>query len=213
MSEYETKYYECFRGILEKSTEANSPYNETLRFLDEQFNKATMSEALKVQVLSNVLPQMAIQFTSIAMNTALELAKTALSFNSSLQNMQIQNEILQQQKRGVQIDNDSKANQAPDKAENLKKQGRLLEAQIAKLNRENELANTQKQAIDEQVKDNRLIKATSILADFIAGNQAGGMIVPTDMTRYFFDLTDNIAKRSQLSTQKPSGFNMTQRKN
>lgn len=202
---YENKYYDCFAGILEKSTQQNSPYNETLKYLNEQFERMSMSEATRVQILSSVLPQMAVQFTSIAMNTALELAKAELSFNLELEG-------LKEQVRAAKLKNDEADEQRPDRLENLKKQGRLLEAQITKLNTENTLAAAQKSAIDEQVKDNRLIKATSVLADFISTNQAGGMIVPTDMTRYFFDLVYSISERSSVTSAKPNSFSMTQKK-
>lgn len=205
MMSYENKYYDCFAGILEKSTQQNSPYNETLKYLNEQFERMSMSEATRVQILSSVLPQMAVQFTSIAMNTALELAKAELSFNLELEG-------LKEQVRAAKLKNDEADEQRPDRLENLKKQGRLLEAQITKLNTENTLAAAQKSAIDEQVKDNRLIKATSVLADFISTNQAGGMIVPTDMTRYFFDLVYSISERSSVTSAKPNSFSMTQKK-
>lgn len=205
MMSYESKYYDCFAGILEKSTQQNSPYNETLKYLNEQFERMSMSEATRVQILSSVLPQMAVQFTSIAMNTALELAKAELSFNLELEG-------LKEQVRAAKLKNDEADEQRPDRLENLKKQGRLLEAQITKLNTENTLAAAQKSAIDEQVKDNRLIKATSVLADFISTNQAGGMIVPTDMTRYFFDLVYSISARSSVTSAKPNDFSMIQKK-
>lgn len=205
MMSYENKYYDCFAGILEKSTQQNSPYNETLKYLNEQFERMSMSEATRVQILSSVLPQMAVQFTSIAMNTALELAKAELSFNLELEG-------LKEQVRAAKLKNDEADEQRPDRLENLKKQGRLLEAQITKLNTENTLAAAQKSAIDEQVKDNRLIKATSVLADFISTNQAGGMIVPTDMTRYFFDLVYSISERSSVTSAKPNSFSMRQKK-
>ena len=99
-----------------------------------------------------------------------------------------------------------------DRLTGLKKQNELVDAQIKKLKDETELAKSQKEAIDRQVKDNRIIKATSTLGGFISENQAGGMIVPADMTKVFFDMLSGLVKEDLPELAKPAKFDMEKRK-
>lgn len=218
MSGYTQKYKECLGEILAKSISPDLPYSQVMDFVKNQLELSTLSENAKVNIISQILPQMAIQFTSIAMNAAIEVATREQTSEVELENLKRQGEVInaniagiKEQTRGARIKNDTDEEQRPIKLENLKRQGELLAGQIAKLNKETTLSQTQQDAINAQVSDNRLIKAMGVLGDFIAGNQAGGMIVPPDMSRYFFDLIDATAKRSGAVGTKPSTYDMAKR--
>ncbi|AQW81358.1 hypothetical protein CPIN17260_1069 [Campylobacter pinnipediorum subsp. pinnipediorum] len=215
---YNEVYKERLKDLLELSTKKDSPYSETIKFLEEKFNEYNITNDYRIKILIALLPQMTLQFTQTAMQVALQLADEDLSFAVKLENLKKQGsamdaniEGIKEQTKNQEIKNAKLSEQRADELENLKKQGRMLEAQIKKLEKENKLAQSQQEAIDRQVKDNRVIKVLSVLGSFIEGNQQGGMIVPSDMTKFFFDLQSELIK-NDVSITKPTEMKMTERK-
>ena len=51
-----------------------------------------------------------------------------------------------------------------------------------------------------------------MLGGFISENQAGGMIVPADMTKTFFDMLSGLVKEDLPELAKPDKFDMEKRK-
>ncbi|AQW82983.1 hypothetical protein [Campylobacter pinnipediorum] len=215
---YNEVYKERLKDLLELSTKEDSPYSETIKFLEEKFNEYNITNDYRIKILVALLPQMTLQFTQTAMQVALQLADEDLSFAVKLENLRKQGEAMEaniagikEQTKAQEIKNAKLSEQRADELENLKKQGRMLEAQIKKLEKENKLAQSQQEAIDRQVKDNRVIKVLSVLGSFIEGNQQGGMIVPSDMTKFFFDLQSELIK-NDVNITKPTTMSMTERK-
>lgn len=164
-----------------------------------------------------MLPLITTQFTITAMQTGLELTQQDLSFELSLKNLEKQAaamdaniEGIKEQTRNTKLKNDELEAQAADKLENLKEQNNLLRAQIAKLAKEQALAESQQRAVDRQVIDNRIIKSMSVLGNFIAENQAGGMIVPSDMTKYLFNMVHALIK-NDITIDENKNFTMTKK--
>ena len=58
--------------------------------------------------------------------------------------------------------------------------------------------------------DNRIIKSMSVLGNFIAENQAGGMIVPSDMTKYLFNMVHALIK-NDITIDENKNFTMTKK--
>ena len=197
--DFKNAYLERTRELLKLSIGADTPYQETLN------------------VLSQMLPLITTQFTITAMQTGLELTQQDLSFELSLKNLEKQAaamdaniEGIKEQTRNTKLKNDELEAQAADKLENLKEQNNLLRAQIAKLAKEQALAESQQRAVDRQVIDNRIIKSMSVLGNFIAENQAGGMIVPSDMTKYLFNMVHALIK-NDITIDENKNFIMTKK--
>lgn len=75
--------------------------------------------------------------------------------------------------------------------DNAVKQGTLLTKQATKLDADTSLVNTQAQAIEEQVIDNRRIKMIQVMGDTYGTVGAGGLTVSADMwTTFFTKLND-----------------------
>ena len=75
--------------------------------------------------------------------------------------------------------------------DNAVKQGVLLDKQATKLDADTGLVNTQAQAIEEQVIDNRRIKMIQVMGDTYGTVGAGGLTVSADMwTTFFTKLND-----------------------
>ena len=144
-------------------------------------------------------------YTAQAMAQAMELTYRELTFDEEMNG-------LKEQTKSARLRNEELERGMNDRLAGLKKQNELVDAQIKKLRDETELAKSQKEAIDRQVKDNRIIKATSTLGGFISENQAGGMIVPADMTKVFFDMLSGLVKEDLPGLGKPAKFDMEKRK-
>jgi len=201
--DFKNAYLERTRELLKLSIGADTPYQETLKYLDDCFEKYEIPNQHRINVLSQMLPLITTQFTITAMQTGLELTQQDLSFELSLKN-------LEKQAAATKLKNDELEAQAADKLENLKEQNNLLRAQIAKLAKEQALAESQQRAVDRQVIDNRIIKSMSVLGNFIAENQAGGMIVPSDMTKYLFNMVHALIK-NDITIDENKNFTMTKK--
>ncbi|MDL0088690.1 hypothetical protein [Campylobacter gastrosuis] len=70
------EFYEHVVKILELTTNQNSPYSESLRYLDGKINDFNIPEAQRVQILTQLLPNMTLSFTNTALQTALALIET-----------------------------------------------------------------------------------------------------------------------------------------
>ena len=190
--DFKNAYLERTRELLKLSIGVDTPYQETLKYLDDCFEKYEIPNQHRINVLSQMLPLITTQFTITAMQTGLELTQQDLSFELSLKNLE---------KQAAAMD----AN-----LEGIKEQNNLLRAQIAKLAKEQALAESQQRAVDRQVIDNRIIKSMSVLGNFIAENQAGGMIVPSDMTKYLFNMVHALIK-NDITIDENKNFTMTKK--
>lgn len=215
--DFKNAYLERTRELLKLSIGTDTPYQETLKYLDDCFEKYEIPNQHRINVLSQMLPLITTQFTITAMQTGLELTQQDLSFELSLKNLEKQAaamdaniEGIKEQTRNTKLKNNELEAQAADKLENLKEQNNLLRAQIAKLAKEQALAESQQRAVDRQVIDNRIIKSMSVLGNFIAENQAGGMIVPSDMTKYLFNMVHALIK-NDITIDENKNFTMTKK--
>ena len=198
-------YLEIFKSTLDATTSATTPYQKAVDYLNEQYDKFNITNEARLKNISSILANITVSFTAQAMAQAMELAYRELTFDEEMKG-------LKEQTKNAQLKNEELERGMNDRLTGLKKQNDLIDAQIQKLKDETELAKSQKQAIDKQVKDNRVIKATSTLGGFISENQVGRMIVPADMTRIFFDMIFGLVKEDLPDLTKPSKFEMEERK-
>lgn len=215
--DFKNAYLERTRELLKLSIGADTPYQETLKYLDNCFEKYEIPNQHRINVLSQMLPLITTQFTITAMQTGLELTQQDLSFELSLKNLEKQAaamdaniEGIKEQTRNTKLKNDELEAQAAGKLENLKEQNNLLRAQIAKLAKEQALAESQQRAVDRQVIDNRIIKSMAVIGNFIPENQNGGLLVPSDMIRYLFDLIHAFIE-GDITVDKIKNFTMTKK--
>ena len=198
-------YLEIFKSTLDATTSATTPYQKVVDYLNEQYDKFNITNEARLKNISSILANITVSFTAQAMAQAMELAYRELTFDEEMKG-------LKEQTKNARLKNEELERGMNDRLTGLKKQNDLIDAQIQKLKDETELAKSQKQAIDKQVKDNRVIKATSTLGGFISENQAGGMIVPADMTKVFFDMLSGLVKEDLPGLGKPAKFDMEKRK-
>ncbi len=215
--DFKNAYLERTRELLKLSIGVDTPYQETLKYLDDCFEKYEIPNQHRINVLSQMLPLITTQFTITAMQTGLELTQQDLSFELSLKNLEKQAaamdaniEGIKEQTRNTKLKNDELEAQAAGKLENLKEQNNLLRAQIAKLAKEQALAESQQRAVDRQVIDNRIIKSMAVIGNFIPENQNGGLLVPSDMIRYLFDLIHAFIE-GDITVDKIKNFTMTKK--
>ena len=198
--DFKNAYLERTRELLKLSIGADTPYQETLKYLDDCFEKYEIPNQHRINVLSQMLPLITTQFTITAMQTGLELTQQDLSFELSLKNLEKQAAAMDANIEGIK-----------EQTRNTKLKNDELEAQAAdKLAKEQALAESQQRAVDRQVIDNRIIKSMSVLGNFIAENQAGGMIVPSDMTKYLFNMVHALIK-NDITIDENKNFTMTKK--
>ena len=89
----------------------------------------------------------------------------------------------------------------PLEMDQLRAQNDLTTAQIEKIKAEQKLAEEQQKAIERQVKDNRVIKATSILGDFLQNLAQRDLIPPASMNEHFFNLLAAITKGDGIAAK------------
>jgi len=91
-------YLTFYSSIMTKATEANSPYDLTKQFIQDEFDNFNISEKEKAEVLANYMAQITTSITTAAMQTALALADkngkyayevTALQKQTTLMDSQI----------------------------------------------------------------------------------------------------------------------------
>ena len=98
------------------------------------------------------------------------------------------------EKQGLLLDqqlSEAKAKQTFNVA-NVEKQGLVLDEQIDKLKADTELVKAQELAIEEQVIDNRKIKALDIIGETYSGAMTGGLVVTADMWTVFYSLAASL---------------------
>ena len=88
----------------------------------------------------------------------------------------------------------------------------LTKAQTEKTKAEAKLAQEQQAAVNEQVKDNRIIKAGMMTGDFMQNVSNGQLSVPSDMFEFFFNIVYEIVKKGGVDIKKVANFNLPKTK-
>lgn len=92
--------------------------------------------------------------------------------------------------------------------DNTKKQGIILDKQATKLDADTELVAAQQVAIQQQVIDNRFIKAGSILGDYFGTVGAGGLKVDSTMNTALFNIMAELLE-GDYELSIPTSFSIT----
>ena len=99
------------------------------------------------------------------------------------------------------------ASDVATKALTLEKELEALELKNQGLRDRLEL-DKQQAAVNEQVKDNRIIKAGMMTGDFMQNVSNGQLSVPSDMYEFFFNIVYEIAKKGGVDIKKVANFNL-----
>ena len=193
---YDEKYIENFKKILVAATCVDSPFVKTTQYIDEQFDNYNIDDEVRARTISGLLADLSINFTQNAMQNAMELAQKELTFDQELRNQGLEKEL-----EALELKNKYMKEKHPLEMDQLRAQNDLTAAQIEKIKAEQKLAEEQHKAIERQVKDNRIIKATSILGDFLQNLAQRDLIPPASMNEHFFNLLAAITKGDDITAK------------
>ena len=189
MADYKEAYSELYRRVLGDTMAADTPYQKFTAKIDEYFEKYGLANDKKFEMLCSTLVSMTQSVTTSSQEIALRLLSESEELPLRKQQLKID---LQRQRMPLEI-------------EQLKLQKDMLAAQIDKTRGDVALAKAQQDAINRQVKDNRLIKGGSVIGDFLQNTLNGGLVVPSDMNKVLFNIIATLLK-DELTNIMPGNF-------
>ena len=198
MINYKENFVENFEAILASSTGERSIYQKALAHIKTEFDNFQITDDARAKFITSLMAEMTIAFTTKAMEAASDVATKALTLEKELEALELKNQGLRDR---LELDK-----------QNLQMQIELTKAQTEKTKAEAKLAQEQQAAVNEQVKDNRIIKAGMMTGDFMQNVSNGQLSVPSDMYEFFFNIVYEIAKKGGVDIKKVANFNLPKTK-
>ena len=195
---YKENFVENFEAILASSTGERSIYQKALAHIKTEFDNFQITDDARAKFITSLMAEMTIAFTTKAMEAASDVATKALTLEKELEALELKNQGLRDR---LELDK-----------QNLQMQIELTKAQTEKTKAEAKLAQEQQAAVNEQVKDNRIIKAGMMTGDFMQNVSNGQLSVPSDMYEFFFNIVYEIAKQGGVDIKKVANFNLPKTK-
>jgi len=195
---YKENFVENFEAILASSTGERSIYQKALAHIKTEFDNFEITDDARAKFITSLMAEMTIAFTTKAMEAASDVATKALTLEKELEALELKNQGLRDR---LELDK-----------QNLQMQIELTKAQTEKTKAEAKLAQEQQVAVNEQVKDNRIIKAGMMTGDFMQNVSNGQLSVPSDMYEFFFNIVYEIAKKGGVDIKKVANFNLPKTK-
>ena len=195
---YKENFVENFEAILASSTGERSIYQKALAHIKTEFDNFQITDDARAKFITSLMAEMTIAFTTKAMEAASDVATKALTLEKELEALELKNQGLRDR---LELDK-----------QNLQMQIELTKAQTEKTKAEAKLAQEQQVAVNEQVKDNRIIKAGMMTGDFMQNVSNGQLSVPSDMYEFFFNIVYEIAKKGGVDIKKVANFNLPKTK-
>ena len=195
---YKDNFVENFEAILASSTGERSIYQKALAHIKTEFDNFQITDDARAKFITSLMAEMTIAFTTKAMEAASDVATKALTLEKELEALELKNQGLRDR---LELDK-----------QNLQMQIELTKAQTEKTKAEAKLAQEQQAAVNEQVKDNRIIKAGLMTGDFMQNVSNGQLSVPSDMYEFFFNIVYEIAKKGGVDIKKVANFNLPKTK-
>ena len=195
---YKENFVENFEVILASSTGERSIYQKALAHIKTEFDNFQITDDARAKFITSLMAEMTIAFTTKAMEAASDVATKALTLEKELEALELKNQGLRDR---LELDK-----------QNLQMQIELTKAQTEKTKAEAKLAQEQQAAVNEQVKDNRIIKAGMMTGDFMQNVSNGQLSVPSDMYEFFFNIVYEIAKKGGVDIKKVANFNLPKTK-
>ena len=198
MINYKENFVENFEAILASSTGERSIYQKALAHIKTEFDNFQITDDARAKFITSLMAEITIAFTTKAMEAASDVATKALTLEKELEALELKNQGLRDR---LELDK-----------QNLQMQIELTKAQTEKTKAEAKLAQEQQAAVNEQVKDNRIIKAGMMTGDFMQNVSNGQLSVPSDMYEFFFNIVYEIAKKGGVDIKKVANFNLPKTK-
>lgn len=198
MINYKENFVENFETILASSTGERSIYQKALAHIKTEFDNFQITDDARAKFITSLMAEMTIAFTTKAMEAASDVATKALTLEKELEALELKNQGLRDR---LELDK-----------QNLQMQIELTKAQTEKTKAEAKLAQEQQAAVNEQVKDNRIIKAGMMTGDFMQNVSNGQLSVPSDMFEFFFNIVYEIVKKGGVDIKKVANFNLPKTK-
>ena len=198
MINYKENFVENFEVILASSTGERSIYQKALAHIKTEFDNFQITDDARAKFITSLMAEMTIAFTTKAMEAASDVATKALTLEKELEALELKNQGLRDR---LELDK-----------QNLQMQIELTKAQTEKTKAEAKLAQEQQAAVNEQVKDNRIIKAGMMTGDFMQNISNGQLSVPSDMFEFFFNIVYEIVKKGGVDIKKVANFNLPKTK-
>lgn len=195
---YKENFIENFEAILASSTGERSIYQKALAHIKTEFDNFQITDDARAKFITSLMAEMTIAFTTKAMEAASDVATKALTLEKELEALELKNQGL---KDRLELDK-----------QNLQMQIELTKAQTEKTKADTKLAQEQQVAVNEQVKDNRIIKAGMMTGDFMQNVSNGQLSVPSDMFEFFFNIVYEIVKKGGVDIKKVANFNLPKTK-
>ena len=195
---YKDNFVENFEAILASSTGERSIYQKALSHIKTEVDNFEITDDARAKFITSLMAEMTIAFTTKAMEAASDVATKALTLEKELEALELKNQGLRDR---LELDK-----------QNLQMQIELTKAQTEKTKAEAKLAQEQQAAVNEQVKDNRIIKAGMMTGDFMQNVSNGQLSVPSDMYEFFFNIVYEIAKKGGVDIKKVANFNLPKTK-
>lgn len=195
---YKENFVENFEVILASSTGERSIYQKALAHIKTEFDNFQITDDARAKFITSLMAEMTIAFTTKAMEAASDVATKALTLEKELEALELKNQGLRDR---LELDK-----------QNLQMQIELTKAQTEKTKAEAKLAQEQQAAVNEQVKDNRIIKAGMMTGDFMQNISNGQLSVPSDMFEFFFNIVYEIVKKGGVDIKKVANFNLPKTK-
>ena len=195
---YKENFVENFEVILASSTGERSIYQKALAHIKTEFDNFQITDDARAKFITSLMAEITIAFTTKAMEAASDVATKALTLEKELEALELKNQGLRDR---LELDK-----------QNLQMQIELTKAQTEKTKAEAKLAQEQQAAVNEQVKDNRIIKAGMMTGDFMQNVSNGQLSVPSDMYEFFFNIVYEIAKKGGADIKKVANFNLPKTK-
>ena len=95
--DFKSKYNVNFASILASTIAAGTPYQETLSFLNTQFDQYNLTDEYKAQLQAQLLSNMTISFTNSAMQTAITVTDKEIMADVQYDNAVLQGTLLSKQ--------------------------------------------------------------------------------------------------------------------
>ena len=195
---YKENFVENFEVILASSTGERSIYQKALAHIKTEFDNFQITDDARAKFITSLMAEITIAFTTKAMEAASDVATKALTLEKELEALELKNQGLRDR---LELDK-----------QNLQMQIELTKAQTEKTKAEAKLAQEQQAAVNEQVKDNRIIKAGMMTGDFMQNVSNGQLSVPSDMFEFFFNIVYEIVKKGGVDIKKVANFNLPKTK-
>lgn len=191
--EYKAEIKSLYKELLEEASQ-NTFLTKTLENSQEALHSLSISEEKKAEFIISLYAQNTELTLSRTFEQALAILEKCLKMPKELEELDNKVDLIEAQKDEVMVQTEDKRKKSPIEIEILKKQKDLIDKQIEKLQKDIDYTRSQKEKMEEQVQDNRIIKAMDSMGDMISTLGNGGLVLPESAMQVYFKLNKILTK-------------------